>query len=83
MFHFIIFNSVYVSECPPLGKEQLTRVTISVLFVLCLFVILAIFRFGFEDGFRALNAPASGHYLLLTFIAIMFLFCFDSCLTSR
>ena len=71
----IIFNLVYVSDWPSFGKEQLTWLTISVLFVLYLFVILVISCFGFEYGFGVLNAQAHGHCLnsLLTFMAIMYL----------
>ena len=37
-------------------------------FVLCIFVILLVSHFGFEDGTEVLMAPVPGHYSLLTFL---------------
>ena len=36
-------------------------------FVLCLFVILAVSHFGFEDQTSVLIAPVSGHFLSFYF----------------
>ena len=37
----------------------------------CLFVILFISRFGFEDGIWVLITPVPGHCLLVTFFNIL------------
>ena len=43
----IMLCSVWVAEWPPFGKELLTRLTVSSLCILTIFVILLISRFGF------------------------------------
>ena len=41
-----------------------------VLFAFCLFVILVISRFGFEDSIWVLIAPVPGHCLLVAFVVL-------------
>ena len=49
-------------------KKLLIRFAIQYfLFVICLFVILVIFHFDFEDGTLVLNASVPGHCLPFTF----------------
>ena len=43
----IMFCSVWVAEWPPFGRELLTRLTISSLCSLTIYVILVISRFSF------------------------------------
>ena len=64
MFVYIIFNSVWVAEWPPFGKELPTRMTI---YSLCS-CNFSFSRFGFEGGIWVLIAPVPGHCILVTFL---------------
>ena len=56
-----------MAEWPPFGKDLLTRSTVC-LFVLCIFVILAVSHFGFEGKTLVLIAPVvAGHCSPFTF----------------
>ena len=53
MFVNIIFSSVWVAECPPFGKELLTRLTICSLCILtiCYFSYFPFYFLRAEFGF--------------------------------
>ena len=61
----IILISVRVVERPPFGKELFTLLPHFV-FVICLFVVLVISRFGFDDRLLVLIVPVPGHCLPFT-----------------
>ena len=64
MYLQTILGSVKVAEWPPFGKELLPRSTY-VLFASCLFAILVVCHFGFEDKNLVLVGLVTGHCYLL------------------
>ena len=70
LFVQIIFSAVWVAELQLYGNELLTLLTT---WFVCIMLIcnFGLSCFGFEGGIWVLIAPATGHCLLVTFIAFM------------
>ena len=65
------FNSFWVAEWPPFGKELLTRLTICYCCILT--IILVISRFAFELLIWVLIASVPGLCIIFTFLHVVML----------
>ena len=57
------FSSIWVAKWSPIWKELLTRLIICSFFIVNLFVILVISRFGFEGWIWVLIASIPGLFI--------------------